>query len=159
MDTADIEKLKNIHRHYTETGGNAISILQDIQEEFGYLPVEKIRWVSNETGIPESKFFGIATFYSQFYLKPRGKNIVTACCGTVCHVKGAHRVISRIIDELKLEKNQNTTRDKLFTVEKVNCIGACSIAPVVVINKKITGMMTPGKIARELKKVSGEKSE
>lgn len=157
MDTADIEKLEEMYQHYLESGGNAISILQDIQEEFGYLPVKMIVWFSRKSGIAESRFFGIATFYSQFYLKPRGKNIVTACCGTVCHVKGAHRVMSRISDELKLGENQDTTRDKLFTVEKVNCIGACSIAPVVVINKKVTGMMTPGKIARELKKISGEK--
>ena len=158
MDAADIEKLEDIHQHYTQTDGNAISVLQDIQKEFGYLPLETIRWFARKSGIPESRFFGIATFYSQFYLKPRGKNIVTACCGTVCHVKGAHRVISRINDELKLADNQDTTRDKLFTVEKVNCIGACAIAPVVIINKKVTGMMTPGKIARELKKLSGEKT-
>ena len=159
MDAADIEKLEKIYRHYIETGGNAISVLQDIQEEFGYLPVDKVGWFSNKSGIPESRFFGIATFYAQFYLKPRGKNIVTACCGTVCHVKGSHRVISRIADELKLGEDEDTTRDKLFTLEKVNCIGACSIAPVVVINKKVNGMMTPGKIARELKKYRGKDSE
>ena len=157
MDAAELEKLEEMYQHYIESQGNAISILQDIQEEFGYLPLKMISWFSRKSDIPESKFFGIATFYSQFHLNPRGKNIVTACCGTVCHVKGASRVMSRIVDELKLKKNQNTTRDKLFTVEKVNCIGACSIAPVVVINKRVSGMMSPGKIARELKKISGEK--
>lgn len=159
MDAADIEKLEKIHRHYIDTDGNAISILQEIQEEFGYLPLETIRWFSRESGIPESKFFGIATFYTQFHLKPRGKNIVTSCCGTVCHVKGAHRVLSRITKELKLKKGQETTRDNLFTLEKVNCIGACSFAPVVVINKQINPKMTPDKIARRLKKIKDEKSE
>ena len=96
-------------------------------------------------------FFGIVTFYTQFYMKPRGKNIVTACCGTVCHVKGSHRIISRINDELKLKNDADTTRDGLFTIEKVNCIGACSIAPVVVINQKVHGMMSPEKMAKQLK--------
>jgi NADH:ubiquinone oxidoreductase subunit E len=157
MDAADIEKLEEMYQHYIKSQGNAISILQDIQEEFGYLPLKMVSWFSRKSDIPESRFFGIATFYSQFHLTPRGKNIVTACCGTVCHVKGASRIMSRIVDELKLKENQDTTKDKLFTVEKVNCIGACSIAPVVVINKKVSGMMSPGKIARELKKISGEK--
>lgn len=159
MDAADIEKLEEMHRHYIESGGNAISILQDIQEEFGYLPVKMISWFSRKSGIPESRFFGILTFYTQFHLKPRGKNIVTACCGTVCHVKGAHRVLSRITKELKLKEGEETTKDKLFTLEKVNCIGACSFAPVVVINKQINAKMTPDKIARRLKKYRDEKSE
>ena len=159
MEAADIEKLEDVYQRYTKTEGNAISMLQDIQETFGYLPMDMVRWLSQKSGIPESRFFGIATFYTQFHLKPRGKNIVTACCGTVCHVKGAHRVISSISDELKLKGDEETTRDKLFTLEKVNCLGACSIAPVVVINKKVNGLMTPGKIVRELKKYRGKESE
>lgn len=159
MDAADIAKLEDIYQHYTQTGGNAISVLQDIQEKFGYLPMETISWFAGKSGIPESRFFGIATFYTQFHLKPRGKNIVTACCGTVCHVKGAHRVLSRITKELKLKKGEETTKDKLFTLEKVNCIGACSFAPVVVINKQINAKMTPAKIARQLKKYRDENSE
>ncbi|MEN8190605.1 MAG: NAD(P)H-dependent oxidoreductase subunit E [Thermodesulfobacteriota bacterium] len=159
MDAETVEKLEKIYQRYLASEGNCISVLQDIQAEFGYLPRETVRWFSKRSGIPESRFFGIATFYTQFHLKPRGKNIITACCGTVCHVKGGHRVIARIHDELKLKEGQETTRDKLFTLEKVNCIGACSIAPVVVINKKVGGMMTPGKIARELKQYRGKDSE
>jgi NADH:ubiquinone oxidoreductase subunit E len=92
-------------------------------------------------------------------MKPRGENIVTACCGTVCHVKGSQRIITRINNELKLRDGEDTTRDGLFTLEKVNCIGACSIAPVVVINQKVYGMMSPEKMARQLKSCRDQKSE
>jgi len=159
MEAESIAKLEVVYSRYIEQEGNAISILQDIQDEFGYIPEKAVRWISAKSGLPESKFFGIVTFYTQFYLKERGKNIITACSGTVCHVKGSHRVISRITDDLKLKSGENTTRDKLFTLEKVNCIGACSIAPVVVINKKVHGMMNPEKISRELKKYKGQNSE
>lgn len=157
MDTEKLATLETIYSRYIEQDGNAISILQDIQEEFGYIPENAVGWISARSGIPESTFFGIVTFYTQFYLKERGKNVVTACCGTVCHVKGSHRIISRITDDLKLKAGEVTTRDRLFTLEKVNCLGACSIAPVVVINKKVHGMMTPEKVSRELKKYKEKK--
>jgi len=159
MEAESIAKLEVVYSRYIEQEGNAISILQDIQDEFGYIPEKAVHWISAKSGLPESKFFGIVTFYTQFYLKERGKNIITACSGTVCHVKGSHRIISRITDDLKLKSGENTTRDKLFTLEKVNCIGACSIAPVVVINKKVHGMMNPEKISREIKKYKGQNSE
>ena len=159
MDESVVEKLESVYTNYLEQDGNAISILQNIQAEVGYIPEEAVMWISQKTGIAASMFFGIVTFYTQFYMKPRGKNIVTACCGTVCHVKGSARIISRISDDLKLRNGEDTTRDKLFTVEKVNCIGACSIAPVVVINQKVHGMMSPEKMAKQLKKCKDEESE
>lgn len=159
MDSENLVKLESVYSRYIEQEGNAISVLQDIQDEFGYIPEKAVCWFSAKSGVPESTFFGIVTFYAQFYMKERGKNIITACSGTVCHVKGSHRIISRITDDLKLKNGQDTTRDKLFTLEKVNCIGACSIAPVVVINHKVHGMMTPEKISRELKKYKGQNSD
>jgi NADH:ubiquinone oxidoreductase subunit E len=159
MDESTTQKLESVHARYVQQEGNAVSILQDIQTEFGYIPEEAVNWIARRTGIAESMFFGIVTFYTQFHRKPRGENIVTACCGTVCHVKGSQRIISRITDELKLRSGQDTTRDGLFTLEKVNCIGACSIAPVVVINEKVHGMMSPEKMARQLKLCRGRKSE
>ncbi len=152
MEAAFSGKLETVYRRYVDEDGNAISILQDIQAEFGYIPEEAINSIARMTGIAPSMFFGIVTFYTQFHTRPRGANIITACCGTVCHVKGAQRIISRIHDELRLKEDQDTTRDKLFTLEKVNCIGACSIAPVVVVNQKVHGRMSPEKMARELKK-------
>jgi len=159
MDESATEKLESVYDRYIKEDGNAVSILQDIQSEFGYIPEQSVNWIANRTGIAASMFFGIVTFYTQFYMKPRGANIVTACCGTVCHVKGSHRIISRINDELKLREGEDTTKDGLFTVEKVNCIGACSIAPVVVINKKVHGMMSPEKMAKQLKSCRDKKSE
>jgi len=159
MEAESIVKLESVYSRYIEQKGNAISILQDIQNEFGYIPEDAVRWIAVKSGLPESKFFGIVTFYTQFHLKERGKNIITACSGTVCHVKGSHRIISRIIDDLKLKSGEDTTRDKLFTLEQVNCIGACSIAPVVVINKNVHGKMNPEKISRELKKFKGRNGE
>ncbi len=159
MDEPTAQKLESVLARYIQHDGNAVSILQDIQTEFGYIPEEAVNWIARRTGIAESMFFGILTFYTQFHRKPRGKNIVTACCGTVCHVKGSQRIISRITDELKLRQDQDTTRDGMFTLEKVNCIGACSIAPVIVINQKVHGMMSPEKMARQLKKCREQESE
>lgn len=159
MDESVVEKLESVYTNYLEQDGNAISILQNIQAELDYIPEEAVMWISKKTGIAASMFFGIVTFYTQFYLKPRGKNIVTACCGTVCHVKGSARIISRINDELKLKNDNDTTRDGLFTIEKVNCIGACSIAPVIVINQKVHGMMSPEKMAKQLKICKDRESE
>lgn len=148
----DVEKkLNSILNEYIESDGNIISLLQDIQEEFGYISPEAVSWFSKNTNIPESKFYGVATFYAQFYLKPRGKNIVTACCGTACHVKGAERLINSAKQELCLTNENNTTEDKEFTLEQVACVGACSIAPVVIINKKVYGKMTPDKLSKEIR--------
>ena len=159
MDETTVEKLESVYAKYIELDGNAISILQDIQSELGYIPEEAVHWISQNNGIAAIISFEIITFYTQFYMKPRGANIVTACCGTVCHVKGSHRIITRINNELKLRNDEDTTRDGLFTVEKVNCIGACSIAPVVVINKKVHGKMSPEKMAKQLKSCKDKKSE
>jgi len=125
-----------------------VSLLQDIQTAFGYIPQDAVNWMSARTGIPASRFYGVTTFYAQFYLAPRGQNIVTACCGTACHVKGAERVISRLREELALEPGQETTGDQLFTLEKVACVGACSIAPVVIVNHKVFGKMGPDKVGK-----------
>jgi NADH:ubiquinone oxidoreductase subunit E len=151
MNEADLEKLESVFARYTLQEGNAITILQDIQAEFGFVPEEAVDWIAARSGIPASKFFGVVTFYAQFHLEPRGKNIITACGGTVCHVKGAHRILFQIQEELSFAKGENTTRDGLFTLEKVACLGACSIAPVVVINRHVYGRMTPDKAVNKIK--------
>ncbi len=143
--------LEELYDRYRGQRGAIIPILQDIQEEFGYLPEEAVNWVADRLEIPRSTFFGVATFYAQFYLAPRGKNIVTACSGTACHVKGSERIINSLRRELGLAEDQDTTDDAQFTLEKVNCVGACSIAPVVIINKKVHGKASSGRILREIK--------
>ncbi len=147
------ETLKRILKRYFENEGNIITILQDIQESFGYIPEESIEWFSKRLDIPASRFFGVATFYSQFHLKPRGKNVITVCCGTTCHVKGSEKLINRTLMELDIPPNEETSEDLKFTVEKVNCIGACGIAPVVMINKEVHGKMTLDNMMKEIRKL------
>ncbi|MBZ0157550.1 MAG: NADH-quinone oxidoreductase subunit NuoE [Alphaproteobacteria bacterium] len=153
------EKLQELIEYFREHEGNVISLLQQTQETFGYIPEEAVYRFSEELDIPASKFFGVATFYAQFYLKPRGRNIITACCGTACHVKGSERIINNVKRELNLGEGQTTTEDKKFTLEQVACVGACSIAPVVIINKKVYGKMTSDKVAKEIKALSEASDE
>jgi NADH:ubiquinone oxidoreductase subunit E len=147
------EQLQKILENYQQSEGNIISILQDVEKTFGYLPEEAINWFSKRLDIPPAKFFGVATFYAQFHLKPRGKNIITACCGTACHVKGSERLINSLLKELQIPAGEDTSEDREFTVERVNCVGACSIAPVVIINEEVHGKMTPEKLMKEIKKL------
>lgn len=145
------EKLVNILEEYRSSEGNLITLLQDIQSEFGYLPEEAVVWFSKELDIPASRFYGVSTFYSQFHLKPRGKHIITACCGTACHVRGAERLLSAALRELKLNEDQDTTEDGEITLEKVACLGTCSMAPVMIINHKMQAKMTPEKLKKEIR--------
>ena len=145
------DKLSKLISNFRENEGSIISLLQETQEVFGYIPEEAVQRFSEELDIPASNFFGVATFYAQFYLKPRGKNIITACCGTACHVKGGERLINNIKNELGLSGEENTTEDRKFTLEQVACVGACSAAPVVIINDKVYGKISTEKLSRELK--------
>ena len=150
------EILIGLLKKYKESEGNLITLLQDTQESFGYVPREAVFWYASELDVPASRFFGIATFYAQFHLNPRGKNIITACCGTACHVRGAERLVNAIKRELKLETDQDTTEDRLFTVEKLACLGTCSMAPVVVVNGKMVGKTTPDALTREIRSLKKE---
>ena len=152
-------KIESIITRYRENEGNLISILQDIENEFGYLREDVILSVSEQLDVPPAKFYGIATFYAQFHLKPKGKNVITACCGTACHVKGSERLINSLVKELAIPAGEDTSEDLNFTVEKVNCVGACSIAPVIIINKTVHGKMSPDKLMKEIKTLKEGKKE
>jgi NADH:ubiquinone oxidoreductase subunit E len=143
--------LDNIIKKHRETGGNIISLLQDTQEAFGYVPKEAVQYLSDTLGIAPSRFYGVATFYSQFRLKPSGKNRITACCGTACHVRGAERILTSLKRELHLADEEDTTPDGQFTVDKVACLGFCSFAPVVLINGAVHGKTTADPILKEIK--------
>jgi NADH:ubiquinone oxidoreductase subunit E len=145
------ESFNSILRDYREKGGNVVTILQQIEKIFGYIPEEAVNWFSKKLNIPASRFYGVATFYAQFHLKPRGENMVTVCRGTACHVKGSERILNRLLLELGIPSHQDTTDDLKFTVEKVNCVGACGISPVVILNKKVHGKMTFNKLLREIR--------
>ena len=136
-------KCQKILDKYNKEKGNTISMLQDIQDVFGYIYEDAVNWLSDKINVPASNFYGVATFYSQFYLKPRGKNIVTACCGTACHVQGSDAIINRMRADLAIAEGEDTSSDGKFTIESVPCVGACSIAPVVMMDKKVYGGVTP----------------
>jgi NADH:ubiquinone oxidoreductase subunit E len=157
MDKKQEKKLGSILKKFNSGDETVISVLQDMQEAFGFVPEEAVYWFSEKTNVPASKFFGIATFYSQFHLSPRGKNIITACCGTVCHVKGSERIITRLRDDLSLKGEQETTKDGKYTLETVNCVGACSIAPILIVNDKVHGNMNPDKAVKSIKVTGKEK--
>ena len=151
MEKTQEAVLETIYQKCTANGDNIITALQQMQNEFGYVQEEAVNWYAERTNIPASRFYGVVTFYAQFHLHPRGKNIITVCQGTVCHVKGATRIIEKIRDDIKLKEGQKTTKDMKFTLETVNCVGACSIAPVVIVNEKVFGKQSPPKIAANLK--------
>ena len=147
------QALDKIIDQYRSNGGNVISLLQDTQEAFGYIPREAVEYFSDRLGIAPSRFYGVATFYSQFRLHPIGKNKITACCGTACHVRGAERILNSIKRELKLGEEEETTPDNEFTVEKVACLGFCSFAPVVLINGEVHGKTNADPVLKEIRKL------
>lgn len=153
------EALQNILTTYLKEDGNIITILQDLEKTFGYIPEEAVNWFSKKLDIPASRFFGTATFYSQFHLKPKGKNVITVCRGTACHVKGSERLLRGFRKKFNLPDGEDTTADGEFTIEKVACEGTCSMAPVVLINGIVCGKMTADKLTREIKMLKGKKTK
>lgn len=129
--------------HHQRQPSRLIPILQAVQEEYRYLPEEVLTFVATALGLSPARVFGVATFYAHFALKPKGKHIVRLCDGTACHVKQSMPILEAIRRRLGLEGTATTTADMLFTVETVSCLGACGLAPVVVIDDKVHGQMTP----------------
>lgn len=145
------EKLEIILDNFVKNEGNLISILQDVESAFGYIPEDAVTWFADKLDIPASRFYGVATFYSQFHLKPRGKNIVTVCCGTACHVNGSDKIIDGLKRELKLAHGEDTTEDGEITLEEVACLGTCSFAPIALVNGAVHGKAKADKMVKEIK--------
>ena len=131
--------------------GALIPILQEAQNAYGYLSKEVLEYIAEKMAIPISQIYGVVTFYSQFHLNPRGKHIIRVCQGTACHVRGAKAVLEAIEKELKIAAGQ-TTADLKFTLETVACIGACGLAPVLMIDDNTHGRLTPESISDILAK-------
>ena len=127
------------------TSDSLIPILQQIQDAYGYLPAEILLEVSRQTGLNASQMYGVATFYEQFHLKPRGRHTIKCCRGTACHVRGGREIISALERELDVEEGQ-TTEDMRFTFETVACLGTCFLAPVIMINDDYYGHVKASKI-------------
>ncbi len=147
--SSDVSLLYPILNKHKGQEDALITILQEIQEVYSYLSEEALTHLSAEANIPLSRIYAVATFYAQFYLTPRGRNTIRVCRGTACHVRGGSRILDAVERELGITEGE-TTVDLEYTLETVACIGACALAPTMVINKSTHGKMTPGKVAEVL---------
>jgi NADH-quinone oxidoreductase subunit E len=127
--------------------GSLVMILQKLQEEYGYLPMDVLDMLVKRLNIPIAQVMGTATFYTQFRFEPIGKYVIRVCHGTACHIAGADKITDILRENLSVQENK-TTKDGLFTLERVACIGCCSLAPAVMINEQVYGSLTPDRIVR-----------
>ncbi|MCM8821918.1 MAG: NAD(P)H-dependent oxidoreductase subunit E [Candidatus Omnitrophica bacterium] len=132
-----------------------VAIMQDIQNEFGYLPEKNLKYISMKLQTPLSQIYSIATFYRAFSLKPRGKHLVTVCLGTACHVRGGARIVESIQKMFDVKPGEKT-KDGLLSLETVNCLGACALGPVVVVDGKYHGHITISRLERIVKGILNE---
>ncbi|MFO7666871.1 MAG: NAD(P)H-dependent oxidoreductase subunit E [Desulfobacterales bacterium] len=136
-----LAKMNDIISTNRNKSGASITVLRECQNIVGYLPVEIIDYISKGLNIPSSELFGVASFYSLFSMIPKGKNTIRICLGTACYVKGIKEVLERISNQYKIKEGE-TTSDRRFSLETVRCLGACGLAPVMVINQDIHGAMS-----------------
>jgi NADH-quinone oxidoreductase subunit E len=151
MNKAKIEaKTKEIVKKHGKDKSSLIAILQDIQEEYKYLPKESLCALGEQLDIPASRVYEVATFYNSFSLNPRGRYLVEVCAGTACHVQGAFNLMDRLQRDLAIKRGE-TTPDNMFTLEEVRCLGCCSLAPVVRIDGNIHPYLTQDEIPKILR--------
>lgn len=153
-----IEKTKGMVKHLgavneiLKRNGNdpsrLITILQEVQEVYKYLSKDVISYVATSLDVPVAHVYGVATFYAHFSLTPKGKHILRLCDGTACHVKKSHALLERINEKLGLNEEKRTTDDLLFTLEQVSCLGACGLAPVIVVDEVVHGQATPDQVEK-----------
>ena len=152
LEEVNLSLMEPVLQKYRSQEDALITMMQEIQETYGYLPEPALRRLSSETKISMSRIYAVATFYAQFYLNPRGKNIIRVCRGTACHVREGKAVLRAIEKSLGIEDGE-TTPDYKFTLETVACLGACAMGPVVVVNSRYFGKMTPAKSETLLKTI------
>lgn len=151
MEDLDLTKVDEILSHYPEITGSLISVLHEIQSHYNYLPEDALRHLSKKTGVPITRLYSIATFYHLFSLTPKGKHQVHVCLGTACHVKGSQRILDELKRKFKINEGE-TTEDRQFSLDAVRCVGACSLAPVMVVDKDTHSNITSKKALDALKK-------
>ncbi len=145
-----------VHKHNVQPGA-VIPVLQEIQDSYGYVPPVAVERIAENMGIPASEIFGIVTFYTQFRLQPLGKNLIKVCHGTACHLSGAER-IAEALTQATGAKEGGTSQDGIFTVERVACLGCCSLAPCIMLNGDIHGRLTPEAIDKLVRQVREKES-
>ena len=149
METIDYKFLDSVLDRHNSDGTKIISIMQQVQEQYRYLPAEALKYIAKKTGLSEAKLYGVATFYSNFSLEGKGKYVLKVCRGTACHVRKSANVLKALYDATGLDETKSTTDDGLISIEVVSCLGACALSPVVMVNDVIHAAMNADK-AREL---------
>ncbi len=150
------KRLDNILSSYQGKKGSLIPLLQETQNELGYLSRETMEYLADKMQIPAAEIFGVATFYSMFRLTPQGQHLIRVCKGTACHVSEADGIKKAIIEALELPEGENTTADRKFTVMEVACLGCCSLSPVIMIDGKTYGKLVPESIPAILDQFKNE---
>ncbi|MBQ6996900.1 MAG: NAD(P)H-dependent oxidoreductase subunit E [Oscillospiraceae bacterium] len=145
LDESYYRKTDEIISRYVRDSRSLIPIMQDIQAEYRYLPPELLSYVAGQIGITEAKAYSVATFYENFSFEAKGKYVIKVCDGTACHVRHSTPVLNTLRNELGLSEKQHTTEDMMFTVETVSCLGACGLAPAIMVNEQVYPAMTPEK--------------
>lgn len=150
------DKTDEILSRYPAQERSLIPIIHEIQEAFNYVPVELLPYVAKHIGITETKAYSVASFYERFSFEPKGKYIIRVCDGTACHVRHSLPVLERLRSELRLSDKKHTTDDMMFTVETVSCLGACSLAPALMVNDHVHPAMTPEKASAMINELREE---
>ncbi len=145
-DSFDAKQMDEILAKHGRDASNIIAILQDVQETYRYLPKAIFPYLSKELGMTTANIYSVATFYENFSLEPKGKYVIKVCNGTACHVRKSIPILEKLRETLNLKDGQATTDDFVFTVETVSCLGACGLAPVVMVNDTVHPSMTPEKV-------------
>jgi NADH:ubiquinone oxidoreductase subunit E len=157
-DTVDLALLTPIFDRYRDQKGALIPILQKAQDVYGYLPREVLQMIADHMGVSLGNVYGVATFYAQFYLEPRGRHVLRICDGTACHVKGTPMLVTALEDGFDV-KAGGTTEDGELTLEIVYCLGSCALAPVGVLDEQVIGKMKPDRAVRQVKKLIKEAND
>jgi len=148
----ELTKVDAIIDNYNGDAASLLAIMQDVQDEENYLPREAVNHIAKKLDVPVAKIYSMATFFESFHLEPRGKHICTVCVGTACHVRGAKRLVEQLERDLKV-KSGGTTEDLMFTVEEVNCVGACALGPLVIVDGEYHGNVTSNQLTKVVKKL------
>ena len=159
LEQSYYDKTDEIIAHYGAKPSSLIPIMQDIQAEYRYLPGELLTYLAGKIGITEAKAYSVATFYENFSFEPKGKYVIKVCDGTACHVRKSAPILEAFRNELGLSEKKHTTDDMLFTVETVSCLGACGLAPTVMVNEDVHPKMTPEQAIALIHQLKGDQAQ
>ena len=156
METVDQKFIDSVLEKYDNDKARIIAIMQDVQEQYRYLPQEALEYIAKKVGMSESKLYGVATFYGNFSLDAKGKYVLKVCRGTACHVRKSSNVLQALYEATGTDEQNPTSDDGLFTLEIVSCLGACGLSPVVMVNETVHPAMTPEKARALVAELRGE---